>query len=108
MTGTFPQFRAFERARAYVSKIPGAIEGNHGDCQTLAVANTLIWDFALSLSEALTILGEYNARCSPPWTEAELIRKLQSAEKQPHSKPRGNLLGEKSSYSRVPEWKRPS
>ena len=102
MTRTLPQFIAFERARAYVSKIPGAIEGNKGDCQTLAIANVLLWDLALSPSEALVILREYNARCSPPWTEAELIRKLQSAEKQPHSKPRGNLLGEKSSDWRVP------
>jgi hypothetical protein len=46
----------------------------------------------LSQPEALTILREYNQRCSPPWTEAELLRKLQSAEKQPHTKPRGNML----------------
>jgi len=84
---------AFHRARAYVAKVPGAIEGNHGDCQTLGVANLLIWDFALSAAEALTILRDYNQRCSPPWGEVELISKLQSAEKQPHSKPRGNLLG---------------
>jgi hypothetical protein len=84
----------FDRARAYVEKIPGAIEGNHGDAQTLAVANALVWDFAMTASEALPILREYNSRCSPPWTENELLRKLESAEKQPHSKPRGNLLGE--------------
>ena len=83
-----------DRARAYVAKIAGAVEGNHGDCQTLAVANVLVWDFALSPAEALVILREFNSRCSPPWTEAELLRKLESAEKQPHSKPRGNLLGE--------------
>jgi hypothetical protein len=82
-----------DRASQYVEKIPGAVEGNHGDCQTLAVANVLVWDFALSPSEALAILREYNARCSPPWTEVELLRKLQSAEKQSHSKPRGHLLG---------------
>lgn len=92
MTGA-PRLSGLERARAYVSKIPGAIEGNRGDCQTLAVANALLWDFALGPSEALAILREYNARCSPPWTEAELVRKLQSAERQPHCKPRGSLLG---------------
>ena len=96
----------FERARTYVSKIPGAIEGNHGDCQTLAVANTLLWDFALDPSEAIAILREYNTRCSPAWNEAELIRKLQSAEKQPHSKPRGNLHGDNSSSWRPPKPKR--
>jgi hypothetical protein len=80
------------RASHYVEKIPGAVEGSHGDCQMLAVANVLVWDFALNSFEALDILREYNRRCSPPWTEVELVRKLQSAEKQPHSKPRGHLL----------------
>ena len=103
MTREPPQLTAFERARAYVAKIPGAVEGNHGDCQTLAVANIIVWDFALSPSEALPLLREYNARCSPNWSEAELIRKLQSAEKQSHSKPRGNLLSERGS-----NWKRNS
>lgn len=81
-----------ERARAYVARIPAAIEGNRGDCQTLAVANALLWDFALPPSEALSILQEYNERCSPSWSNAELISKLRSAARQSHSKPRGNLL----------------
>jgi len=92
---------SFDRARAYVAKIPGAVQGNHGDCQTLAVANVLVWDFALSPTEALIILREYNSRCSPSWADADLIRKLQSAEKQSHAKPRGNLLdGKPSSFQR--------
>lgn len=98
---------SFDRARAYVAKIPGAIEGNHGDDQTLAVANVLVWDFALSPSEALTILREYNSRCSPQWTEAELNRKLNSAERQPHKKSRGNLLGEKFSCTTATKPQRP-
>jgi len=81
-----------ERARRYVAAIPAAVQGNGGDSQTLAVANKLVWDFALSLSEALPLLQEYNVRCSPSWTEAELIRKINSALKQPHTRPRGNLL----------------
>lgn len=91
----------FERAHAYVAEIPGAVQGNHGDCQTLAVTNVLVWDFALSPSEALTILREYNTRCAPPWTDAELIRKIQSAERQSHYKPRGNLLDSTVCVSRV-------
>jgi len=84
---------AFDRARAYVAKMSGAIEGNHGDNQTLDVANKLVWDFALSESEALIILREFNTRCSPPWSETDLIRKIRSAMQQPHQRPRGNLLG---------------
>lgn len=81
-----------ERVRCYVRNCDPAVEGQHGDCQTLAVANALIWDFALSPAEALPILREYNARCSPPWQEGELVRKLQSAAKQPHRRARGNKL----------------
>lgn len=83
---------AIVRAQKYVAKIPGAVEGNGGDCQTLAVANVLVWDFALSAEDALRILREYNTKCVPPWKEEELVRKLQSAERQPHTRPRGNLL----------------
>ena len=80
------------RAAAYVAAIPGAVEGNHGDCQTLAVANLLIWDFALSPGEALPLMRSFNTRCSPPWPERDLVRKLHSAAKQPHQRPRGNKL----------------
>src|SRR5262249_7303833 len=92
MTGTLQQSTTFERVRAYVAKIPGAIQGNQGDAQILAVANVIVWDFALSQPEAMTIFREYNQRCSPPRTEAELVVNLQSAEKQPHANPGGNLL----------------
>lgn len=89
---TYSLESAFHRARAYVEKMPSAIQGSHGDNQTLAVANLLVWDFALDESKALVILREYNSRCIPPWSESELIRKLRSAERQPHAKPRGNML----------------
>lgn len=89
---TQSRLSAVERARSYVAKIPGAIAGQHGDAQTLAVANVLVWDFGLAPSEALEIFREFNARCSPPWSEADLLRKLRSAERQPHRQPRGNRL----------------
>jgi len=97
-----------DRARAYVAKMPGAVQGDSGDCKTLNVANVLIWDFALSENEALPILREFNARCSPPWTESELIRKLHSAERQPHAKPRGNLASNTHPMSNVPRGNPPA
>jgi hypothetical protein len=39
-------------------------------------------------------MGEYNARCSPPWSDRELDYKLRSAEKASHEKPRGHLIGD--------------
>jgi hypothetical protein len=84
-----PILTVVERARRYVAKIPGAIEGFHGDKQTLAVANVLLWDFGLDESASMMLFQEYNFRCSPPWTDSDLYSKLRSAAKQHHKHPRG-------------------
>ncbi|MCX7428900.1 MAG: AAA family ATPase, partial [Planctomycetia bacterium] len=68
-----------ERARRYVEKMPAAISGQGGHNQTFSVACALVKHFALSPDEAFPIFAEYNARCEPPWTEAELRHKLAGA-----------------------------
>jgi hypothetical protein len=78
------------RARAYLATLPPAIEGQGGDKQTFTVACHLVIGFGLSPEEALPLLREYNQRCLPPWTEEELLRKLQEADKR--SEARGTLL----------------
>lgn len=52
----------------------------------------LVHGFALSQAEASPIMAEYNLRCTPPWSERELLYKLNSAEKTVHDKARGYLL----------------
>jgi len=78
-----------DRARAYVATMPAAISGQGGHNQTYAVACVLVLRFGLSRDEAMTVLREYNGRCQPPWTEAELDHKVDSADNQPG--PRGDL-----------------
>lgn len=68
-----------ERARAYVSVVPGAVSGAHGHNQTFAVACALVRRFNLAYEEALSVLREYNCRCAPSWSERELRHKLESA-----------------------------
>lgn len=68
-----------ERARRYLRKCPPAISGQRGHHRTYRMAATLVNDFGLDNSEALSLLREWNYRCRPPWTEAELIHKIQSA-----------------------------
>lgn len=75
------------RIRAYLARIPPAISGKGGHNQTFYVANRLVRGFDLRPEEALPFLLEYNDRCQPPWTEADLRRKLSEADKQPG--PRG-------------------
>jgi len=72
-----------ERAARYVAKLDGAVAGAGGHAATFHVACVLVQGFGLSPSAALGILEGYNARCSPPWSHAELMHKLHGAEKAP-------------------------
>ncbi len=85
-----------ERAIAYLEAVPGAVAGQHGHDATYKVACVVIKDFALSMDDALTALRTWNDRCSPPWSDDDLIRKLQEADKSPG--PRGRLRDEQRPY----------
>lgn len=67
------------RARAYVAKTPPAIEGQGGDEHTFRLCAKLARGFTLDDAEALDVLRDWNAICAPPWTERELLGKLESA-----------------------------
>lgn len=77
-----------ERARRYVSKIPGAVSGQHGHDATFHVACVLVLDFALPTGEARALLGEWNGSCDPQWSDKELDHKIASADSQPGSRGR--------------------
>lgn len=81
---------AIGRARAYLATIPGAVSGDRGHDRTFYAANRLIRGFALSLEAALPLFQEWNQKCDPPWSDHDLRRKLEQAERQPG--PRGFLL----------------
>lgn len=68
-----------ERASLYLERVSPAIAGQHGDVRTFQVCCRLARGFALDEDEALAALAAWNARCQPPWTEAELRRKLGAA-----------------------------
>ena len=80
-----------ERARRYLQHVPPAITGQHGDLHTFRVCCRLVRGFALDDDEALTVLATWNARCQPPWTDAELRDKLRRA-RQYGREPIGGLL----------------
>jgi|LakMenEpi03Aug12_release.lakeMendotaPanAssembly.Ray.scaffolds.fasta_scaffold17317_3 RecA-family ATPase len=84
----------YDRALAYVAKIPGAVSGQGGHAATYNVARVLAHDFALDESEALDIFQRWNATCAPPWSEKDLRYKLNQALQKPHSLERGNKLTE--------------
>jgi hypothetical protein len=68
-----------ERAKRYLASVPPAISGQHGDVHTFRVCCRLTRGFALENEVALAVLSEWNQRCEPPWTTAELLDKLRRA-----------------------------
>jgi RecA-family ATPase len=83
-----------ERARAYLAHCPPAISGAGGHSTTYTVAVALVHGFSLNKIDALWLLGEYNAKCVPPWSTRELEHKIDEAIKKPHDKPAGHLIGD--------------
>lgn len=94
--GTFGQAAppdVIERARRYLAACPPAISGQGGHNATFKIASALANGFRLDLPTALILLGEWNRRCQPPWTEQELRHKLWDAALRgpPFGKPLGWL-----------------
>lgn len=83
-----------ERASRYVARMDAAVSGGGGHDATFAVACALVHGFSLGEPDAMNIMQEYNARCSPPWSERDLAYKLRSAANSHSSKGSGYLLGE--------------
>ena len=69
-----------KRAGAYLSTIPGGIQGSNGSGMTFAAALKTITRFNLSESEATDLMVRFhNPKCDPAWSEAELRRKVADA-----------------------------
>lgn len=64
-----------ERVRRYLTCVEPAISGQHGDLHTFRVCCRIVRGFALTDSEAVEALADWNARCNPPWTEDGLRHK---------------------------------
>jgi putative DNA primase/helicase len=69
---------AMDRARRYLDKLPPAISGQGGHDATFHAACEL-FRFGLGDADAMALLREYNARCVPPWSDAELAHKMDDA-----------------------------
>lgn len=70
----------FERARRYLLCCEPAISGHGGHGQTFRVALKLATRFPeLAERDLLTLLGDWNLRCEPPWSRTELEHKLSDA-----------------------------
>lgn len=69
---------SLERALRYTAQCEPAVSGQGGHQATFRVACKCV-EFALSIMDTLVVLREFNRRCDPPWSEAELLHKAESA-----------------------------
>jgi hypothetical protein len=74
-----PRSDLIQRARAKLNTLPIAIEGRNGSKVCYRAACLLVIDFGLTVAEAFPILQEWSERCQPPWTDKELLHKLNDA-----------------------------
>lgn len=80
-----------ERARRYLAAVPPAVAGQRGDARTFHVCCRLARGFGLVTGDALSLLADWNAGCAPPWSERELLAKLDHANRYGRE-PIGGLL----------------
>jgi hypothetical protein len=82
------------RARAYLERIPGAVAGANGHTAAFNAISHAMIGFDLTVDQTRDVIAEYNARCVPPWSEAEIEHKLTSIAAQTR-RSRGYLLTER-------------
>lgn len=84
-----------ERARRYLSRIDPAISGSNGHDATYRAACVVRIGFDLDEETCLRLLGEWNMRCQPPWSEKELRRKITQTDRERDKDPGsiGKLIG---------------
>ena len=97
-----------KQAASHLDKVPGSIAGAGGNAgggdKTFTDTLTLISGFDLTEDEALDLLvGHYNPKCVPPWTDAELRHKVHGAWLTAHENAnRGYLLDDhKQSHPKI-------
>lgn len=108
-TGNAPvdERNAFERARAYAARVPGAVQGQGGDEHTYKLACKIARGFNLDDGETARVLQEWNEKCNPPWTDEELQRKIESARKYGKEEYGNMLVARQRDGENKPDQKKP-
>ncbi len=71
-----------EIARNWLAKHGPAYSGQFGHTHTYTAALALVDGFGLDQQTALDLLREWNTSCVPPWSERDLVRKIQQASRR--------------------------
>ncbi len=70
------------RARRYLEKMRPGVAGEGGHTQTFRAAVAAVRGFGLDRAQALDVMRDYNKRCVPPWTDDDLVHKIDDALRQ--------------------------
>lgn len=91
-----------ERARQWADNAAPAVEGQGGSDDAMRVAGGVVRGFDLNDGEGVDALAGWNKGCLPPWSPAELARKVAEVQKTPDPQGRGRgwLLRACGSWSR--------
>jgi hypothetical protein len=73
--------RRITRARAWLLKADPAVWGEHGGTKMFYCCCKLFQMFGLTMDQAWPLILEYNERAVPPFSEPELVHKLEDAAK---------------------------
>ncbi len=98
--GTVMDFNKLDRARRWLAKRDPAVQGAGGDHHTFVTCAKMVRDFGLDEHDAYNIMADWNQKCQPPWTEAELRLKLRNAAEY-GANPVGSMPTRQYSYGRV-------
>lgn len=74
-----PNAEVEARAVAYLDRCDPAVSGSGGHNHTFFVCQKITRGFGLDEGTAMRLLSSWNARCSPPWSDRELRRKVHEA-----------------------------
>jgi putative DNA primase/helicase len=81
------------RARGYLDRLPGSIQGNDGSGAAYLAACAVVHGFAVPVAAALDLLlSNFNPQCVPEWSVTELAHKCEDAARKEHAEPLGYLL----------------
>lgn len=86
-----PQDDRVRLAREYLARTPGAVDGENGGTATFRVAMCVTRGFDLDEDSAYPLMAEWNAKCSPPWEEHDLRRKIHEGATKGQI-PRGSMV----------------
>lgn len=68
-----------ERARVHMATLAPAVSCQSGHTDTFKAALDIVRGYNLSEEEAYPLMAEWNERCEPPWSEADLRYKISEA-----------------------------